>query len=104
MNDRKIHPGEIIMASASDPSMRKVAAVRNDFVEIAQAHGASLDEYGSALVAALAALIYGTAKGDVIERNVRVNMVIEGFNRHFAIYDKAGGIPAAIAELERRHG
>lgn len=102
MSDR-LQPGEIRPLPAGDPQMKKIRTMRDDFLQIAQAQGASIDEYGSALVASLAAVIYGSAKGDINARNVRVNMVIDGFNQHFAQYDKLGGMAEAIRrELQGR--
>lgn len=99
----KLKPGEIRMVPRSDPAMAKITKIRDDFVEIAQAHGAGNDEYGTALVGALSALIYAVANGETVQRNVLVNMVIDGINRQFAVYDAAGGMQAAIRrDLEVR--
>ena len=106
MNDRMtLKPGEIVAVDASDPLVKKVRTMRDDFLQIAQAHGATTDEYGSALVAAIAAVIYGSARGDVVERNVRVNMLVRGLDLHFAQYERAGGYVEAVRrDLQARRG
>lgn len=92
-------PGEIVMVSdADDPRQRKASAMRADFLEICKAHSADADTYGTALVGALAALIYGTARGNRAACQKRVDMVARGLGMCFDVYDKLGG----IAEARRR--
>lgn len=98
--NHKLQPGEIVEMSTSDPSMKKTITIRDDFLQVAIAQGATADEYGSALVGALAAVVYASAHGDIVERNRLTNMVLDGLCRHFAIYDRAGG----FEEAQRRHG
>lgn len=99
MNEHRLARGEIVDLPSTDPSMKKTMTIRDDFLQIGIAQGATIDEYGSALVGALAALVYASARGDVVERSKLTAMVVEGIQRHFAIYDRAGG----IGEARRRH-
>lgn len=99
MSERQLAPGEIVDLPSTDPSMKKTMTIRDDFLQIAIAQGATIDEYGSALVGALAAVVYASARGNVDERSKLTAMVAEGLQRHFAIYDRAGG----VEEARRRH-
>lgn len=99
MTNRKPQLGEILELSSDDPEMKKMTTLRDDFLQVALAQNATVDEYGSALLAGLAAVVYASAGGDLVARNKVANMVIEGLHLQFAIYDRAGG----VEEARRRH-
>lgn len=99
MSDHKPRPGEIVELPSSHPEMKKTMTLRDDFLQVAIAQGATVDEYGSALLLALATVAYASAGDDPVGRDNVAKMVIDGLHRQFAIYDRAGG----VAEARRRH-